>query len=385
MRSIFTICACVLLAARASAQPGSAATAAEGVAGRGATSASLQPAPRDDPQEPAHPQSEHDAQAEGSGGPTLHVRGFMDVDFAATDDRQSGDGFNLGQFVAHLSSSLGGKVSFFGETSFTARSNAFTVEVERAILRYDYNDRFKISVGRYHTPINYWNTAFHHGTWLQTTISRPDMIQVGGTFQPVHFVGVLAEGALSSPTAGLRYNVGLGNGRGAIISRAGDAGDVNRNRAWVAKLFARPASLYGAEFGAAVYRDLVAIDKTPGFPEWISSAYVALTREPEVIAEFSNVRHHDRVTLRDYDSQAFYVQVAARLPQAPLWKPYGRFEKILTDAGEPVLGNLTTSVATLGTRYELSDSAALKAEYRHRRRPGAPPVNGLFLQAAFTF
>jgi len=38
------------------------------------------------------------------------------------------------------------------------------------LIRYDYNDFFKLSFGRYHTPINYWNTAFHHGLWLQTTI-----------------------------------------------------------------------------------------------------------------------------------------------------------------------------------------------------------------------
>ena len=87
------------------------------------------------------------------------------------------------------------------------------------------------------------------GLWLQTPVSRPEMIRGGGTFQPVHFVGLLAEGNISSPAAGLGYNVGIGNGRGAVISRGGDSGDVNRNRAWVAKLFARPGALYGIEFG----------------------------------------------------------------------------------------------------------------------------------------
>ena len=29
--------------------------------------------------------------------------------------------------------------------------------------------------------------------WLQTTIDRPEMIRFGGRFQPVHFVGMLAE------------------------------------------------------------------------------------------------------------------------------------------------------------------------------------------------
>jgi hypothetical protein len=328
----------------------------------------------------------HDAAPPGTSEPALHLRGFTDIDFSQTDDKASPGGFSLGQFAAHLSASLGPKVSFFGETSFTARSNAFTVEVERAILRYDYNDRFKISVGRYHTPINYWNTAFHHGLWLQTTVSRPEMIQTGGTFQPVHFIGLLAEGTVGPPTIGLGYNLGVGNGRGSIISRAGDAGDANGNRAWLAKVYARPASLYFLEVGGAVYHDLVPVANTDGFPEVITSAYAALTSEmPELIAEFANVRHHDRATGLDYNSQAFYLQAAARLTTLPDFKPYARFEKMLGEDAEPVLGDVSSSTATAGLRFELTDAVALKGEYRRVHRPDGATVNGLYLQTALTF
>jgi choline dehydrogenase-like flavoprotein len=54
---------------------------------------------------------------------------------------------------------------------------------------------------------------------------------------------------------GLSYEVGLGNERAGIISRAGDTGNVNNNRAWVARVFARPAGLTHLQFGGAVYRD----------------------------------------------------------------------------------------------------------------------------------
>src|SRR5258707_10325413 len=87
-----------------------------------------------------------------------------------------------------------------------------------------------MSFGRYHTPVGYWNTAFHHGAWLQTTITRPDIVRFGGTFIPIHFVGFLAEGNIPSGGAGLSYNVGVGNGRGNVIFRPGDAGDNNNNR-----------------------------------------------------------------------------------------------------------------------------------------------------------
>src|SRR6267154_67832 len=165
------------------------------------------------------------------------------------------------QFILHISSPLSEKVSVFGETSFTAQTTptatVYNVDVERLLIRYDYNDFFKLSFGRYHTPINYWNTAFHHGLWLQTTIARPEMIRFGGRFLPVHFVGMLAEGNIPSGSLGLGYEVGLGNGRAGTISRAGDTGDVNNNRAWVARISSRPTAWRDFQIGGAVYRDKI--------------------------------------------------------------------------------------------------------------------------------
>ena len=334
-------------------------------------------------QTPASPPDEH-AGMELTDHPQFALRGFGDVDFAKSDDPNEPQAFTVGQFVLHLSAQLGKKVSFFGETSFTARSNTYNLEVERFIVRYDVDDHLKLSVGRYHTPTSYWNIAFHHGLWLQTTIRRPEMIQIGGTFQPVHFVGLLAEGNLTSPTLGLGYNAGVGNGRGSIISRGGDAGDVNGNRAVLGRLYARPAALYGLEVGGSVYHDRITTDTAPAVNELISSAYAVLSREtPEVLAEFANVRHHDVPSGHDYDSRAFYVQGAYRVH--PLWKPYYRFERMLGVTGEPVFGNVDLTMSTAGVRYELTDVAALKVEYRNTRRVTPTRHDGVYAQVAITF
>ena len=111
------------------------------------------------------------------------------------------------------------------------------------ILRFDQSDTLKVSFGRYHTPINYWNTAFHHGQWLQTTIARPEMIQFGGRLLPVHFVGALVEGSVPAGGWNLNYKAGVGNGRATVISRGGDAGDVNDHRAWLVNAFSKPDRL----------------------------------------------------------------------------------------------------------------------------------------------
>src|SRR5207248_11177973 len=98
--------------------------------------------------------------------PSMQIRGFSVVNFSATDQRSAISGFNLGQLDLHLASALSHKVTCFGELTFNAQPTGYTVEVERSIIRYDYNDFFKMSFGRYHTPIGYWNTAFHHGDSL---------------------------------------------------------------------------------------------------------------------------------------------------------------------------------------------------------------------------
>ena len=146
---------------------------------------------------------------EGQGSareyPSLKISGFGDINFARTEHVEGPRGFFEGQLTLHMASALSARTTFFGEISFTPRVDAgtgtpaatgFNTEVERMIVRFDHSDQLKASVGRYHTPINYWNTAFHHGQWLQTTISRPEMIQFGGRVLPVHFVGGLVEGAI---------------------------------------------------------------------------------------------------------------------------------------------------------------------------------------------
>src|SRR5262249_11842314 len=155
----------------------------------------------------------------------LKISGFSDLNFSSTDLRgPSGgfgpqtllgarSGFQEGQFALHFSSALSPKVNVFGELSLTARADAgtgtpavtgFKAEVERLLSSYDLNAYSKVPSGRYHTPINYWNTAYHHGQWLQTTVSRPEMPQFGGSFIPVHFVATPVEGA--TPASGLNLN-----------------------------------------------------------------------------------------------------------------------------------------------------------------------------------
>jgi hypothetical protein len=322
-----------------------------------------------------------------NGSPTVHALLFGDATYIATD-RKIPAGFSLGQLVGHINASLDDHLTFFSELSATAQPTGYAFEVERSILRYDFNDAVKLSVGRYHTPIGYWNTAFHHGSWLQTTVSRPEMIKFGSQLIPTHFVGAFAEGNLPSGNLGLSYMIGVGNGRGNTISRGGDAGDVNGSRAVSVSLFARPISIFGLQAGAGYYHDRVTPPLIAGANEGISSAYVAWERErPEVIVDYARIDHDPLGAGPSTTNHAGYAQLGYRLTGAAHeWKPYVRAERVSTAANDVIYGPLDLGYTGFiaGTRYDFAEYAALKAEVRREKFQGFGWSRGLYVQAAFT-
>jgi len=321
----------------------------------------------------------------------VEVLGFADFNAFFTKRPGVADGFRSGQLAGHVSAELTPRLGIFTEATATPTATGFNLEIERTILRYDFSDALKLSAGRYHTPISYWNTAFHHGQWLQTTANRPEMIKFGGFFLPVHFVGILAEGAVGPGSLGLHYDAGVGNGRGATISRAGDAGDVNNNRAWITGLRVSPGDLRHLELGGAVYVDRVKPTAGAGVRERIFAGHVVWSSErPELIAEYANSRHEQEGTGTTVHSEAGYVQLAYRLPgSADAFKPYGRWERVIVPPTDPLLGaltpNLNYTALIAGLRWDFAPVAALKAEYRREKANSATGYDTFVLQSSFTF
>jgi hypothetical protein len=332
--------------------------------------------------------------------PNTTLSGFSDFTFGGGDQPGTKTGFSEGQFILHFNSNLSPRVNYMAEVSLTARTDAgtgtpaapgFNPEVERTIIRFERNDYFKLSFGRYHTPINYWNTEYHHGLWLQTTISRPEMVQFGGKFIPVHFVGTLLEGAVPANGLNLNYNFGMGNGRGNVISRPGDFGPINNAKTWLINGFVRPDRYYGLEVGGSVYNDKVTTGNgTQNYHEWIEAAHFVLNREtPEIIAEFANTRHVNlSVPAPVANSQAGYAQFAYRLPfLEKQWKPYYRFDYIHVPKSDTMFQPLPNLIGhTAGVRYDITNFAAFKFEYRNQlRAPGLPHYNFGFMNISYTF
>ena len=329
----------------------------------------------------------HQVAIDELSSPQFHLMGFGDISYLSADSDRRG-GFAVGQAVLHLSASLDESFGVFGEFSMTARDNDYASEVERLIVKYDFSDLAKVSAGRYHTPVGYWNSAFHHGAWLQTTVSRPEMVKFGSKIVPIHFVGALLEGTLPNNALGLSYMAGFGNGRHANVARAGDVGDINGNNAWMVQVNAAPTKYYGFRTGIGFYTDRLTPGDRPEIDEATVSAYVAWAKEsPEFLFEYLHSTHElSANSTIEGDTDAWYAQFAWRLKgKNRPWKPYLRIEKTDVDDTDPLLGDqmLDYEAGIAGVRWDFTAFAALKAEYRSEEFNNAGRENNFRLQVSF--
>jgi hypothetical protein len=324
------------------------------------------------------------AQQPQTQGPFVQAFLFGDALYTVADaDRP--DGFKLGQMVAHGNATLSEHVVFFGEVSISARSSGYSLAMERAIIRYDFNDPLKVSVGRYHTPISYWNTEFHHGLWLQGSVARPEAIKFGSRYIPVHFVGAMVEGNLTSVP--LYYSARFGNGRTESLVGAGDAGDVNPTRAFIANASIRPRSLFGLRVGGAIYSDRISQGGVEFADELIASGHVVWNRgSVEAAVEYIHVSHKQIDTDVSTASPSYYAHLGYRLPGGLRdLTPYARYEKIDIEEGDVLFTGVLDDYEAIvaGVRYDFDNLAALKAEYRGEKVAGGARMDAYFVQASF--
>lgn len=318
--------------------------------------------------------------------PMVKAIGFGDLSYTDQDD-----GFKLGQTVAHIIGRVGPRTTVFGEFSLSESDGKYTTAVERMIARYDYNDLIKVSAGKYHTPVGYWNASFHHGAWLQTTIKRPRVYKFGSAIVPIHFEGVLLEGEWLGSENVIGYKIG--HGYGIHQNLGGDHHSASRSEgATNVVVYFRPGLVSNLSMGVGFYQDKIDLSDDhhvdgEQLGDRIISAYVALERDtPEIIAEYVHFEHDEKFGLeRETGGDAFYFQAAWQLNEKFFnLKPYARFDKVNADSADVLIEtDQEFEGITVGVRHDFSDNAALKFEYRHEKYGDVREDNVLGAQLSF--
>jgi len=333
----------------------------------------------------------------------IQWRGFGEVDYKVLDQRKpelGAAGFNPGSagnfYTANttllLTSRISDKTSVLSEIEFEEEeAQAYRVSLERILLKYDYDDHLKMSFGRYHTGIGYYNTAFHSGAWLQTTANRPLIMEFAheGGLLPTQAIGVSITGSVPSGKAGLNYiaEYGTSDTNRPDINGSGLSDDENNGNHVNLGIFLRPGHLPGLQIGGSYYHDQVSNSETvfsPRYGQTILNGHVVyVAHGTEFLNEGFLIRYAQLHTSVVFDTPAFYSQISQRFGRI---RPFFRYQYINGSAHNPIHEDVGLRHGpSFGARYELNDYIAFKAQLDHTLRRGQPDLNGLHLQLAFTF
>jgi hypothetical protein len=300
----------------------------------------------------------------------VSVRFFGDVNVVR--DPGGTTSFSLGQLDLFATARLSERWQFLAETVAEASpDNEVAIEVERALIQFLAPGGVRVAAGRYHTAIGYYNNAYHHGLWFQTSASRPRMFafEDQGGLLPVHQVGLTADGPIPLMGTGLRWTAEIGNGHAAPGAEPVQVGrDEDRSKSVNLALISRPARFPGAQAGISFYADRFHTSPTANMDEFIVAAHVVYTQAPyEWLSEYARVRHTPD-SGGDTVTRTWYVQAARQVGAAT---PFVRYESIDADPTDVLVGVAgRLRGPSVGLRVDVTPSAALKVQYDQRHQDG---------------
>lgn len=315
-------------------------------------------------------------------GVPLH--GFYDVGFITSNSgKYSNKGFNVGSFDLYLSPQFGDRVKSLVELIFEVGADGgLATDLERVQIGYAFNDAATLWGGRVHTPYGYWNTGFHHGAQIQTSIRRPKFIDFEdkGGILPSHLTGAWLTGNVRAGDDKINYDLYAGNGPQLVIDAGQLAGinspaggSDNNHQAFVGFNVGynfTSGAADGLRLGAHGFKgdvDDSLGNKTDVGMSGLYGAYI--TDDWEVLSEYYRFRNKVKATAgpavvgSNNASNAWFAQIGKNIGS---WTPYLRTEKTALSQNDPYFFNQLSGASysrqALGVRYNLNATATLKVE-----------------------
>lgn len=301
------------------------------------------------------------------------------------DNKKSFSEKNVSPALDAFFSSQHGNLLTLVEASFTEEQQHF----ERLQIGLNIKPGV-IWFGRYHNPSGYWHTQYHHGTFLQTAISRPAMAEftADGGILPSHYSGFLFEGDYEYGESLIEYTLATG-----LTSRLGNAGmghggdgsgsgytlhdfdpldkdPENYKMGYTFRLSFFPNSLEDNQYGGFVSRSTIMDERVVG--KNIKLNVIGLFANHEVgdtrfIAEIYHVA--TRIPMQNTDTSGRFVTMymQAEYNYNDQFTPYIRYEDTYSDEGDAyleLLSGFSKKAATIGLRWDFKSNQGLKFEYR---------------------
>lgn len=355
-----------------------------------------------------------------SGDTGLPLHGFLDIGASSRNHEDSCcnlHGYNVGLLDFYLTPQFSDNVKSLVELVFEVDAHGdVVVDFERAQVGYTFSDTMTLWGGRFHTPYGYWNTAFHNGAQIQTSVLRPRFLAFGdrGGVLPAHMVGLWATGKTHTGEGRITYDAFAGNGPKitGISAPGGMDGAMNSNMAGDNNHNHMAGLNVGYEFsgdldglrlaahgfqgivdaydGSAVLTDSIALNMLGG-----SAVY--MTDDWEIMSEYYNFNNKDLSKTAPSapgginKSWAAYVQVGKEIGNLT---PFVRVEKADLNQNDNYFGDQETARAytreAAGFSYHLNEKASLKLElirsnFKNDINRGSANLDSILAQYAIRF
>jgi hypothetical protein len=257
------------------------------------------------------------------------------------------------------------------------------VDLERLSVGWQ-SEQFYVDAGRTHSDLGYWNTAYHHGRWLQLPIARPTWVRFEdeGGLLPVHWVGLTGGAKFALGDGALHLALAVGNGRGKVQDDIRNTFDYQASKALYGKLeYVGFGSLRELRIGfSGVYDRIAPQDATvrPALPdqaihEWIGGFHIAYPSLPVLLIVEAYLIDH-RASTQAWQTYGGFVLAGYAIGP---FTPYAEINQILSSGGadpffNPMGGGSVEQLDLIGgVRLDVSSWSALKLEYVYTHFPMA--------------
>lgn len=258
------------------------------------------------------------------------------------------------------------------------------LDLQRLFLAWSRSDALRVQAGQVNTGIVEWNEREQVPRFLQTPIDVPAIAQrpeQGGAW-PLHMVGAWASGSPPG-SAGFRYGIGLGAGRGHTREEVTVTGAASP--AAVASLTFAPAAVAGWTVGASAFVDRIpAAEGT--YDELDETLSTSFLRGPlEVRGEWGRMEH--RLSGVRYVTTGAYALVSWRLGGAlQTFRPYVLLDRLDVANDEPYLSDVPDQRAwSGGVRWDATRRLVVKLDFQSQRSKAPEEERRIRVQIAVGF